>query len=196
MLGARQGGADRGRASAVGEQRLGLCKAAAPENLKKHPVSLHSPHACLSTSSMALGTPARAATPKPTLQRSRDCCLTQLPPPAPRLPQPWLYENQVSVYGQSTPLLVMGTMRGRQPWWPQACLDSKDPGNSSAFLTRSHCSDLFLGSDPTRRKEARGPRLPYANPASDPGIKTESTYPECVDVSGRMLGFPKWLFHR
>lgn len=52
-----------------------------------------------------------------------------------------------------------------------------------------------LSSDSERRKEDHRPRVPYANLASNPGIKIESTYPEFVDVSGRMSGFPKWLFH-
>lgn len=100
-----------------------------PENLDKHPVSLHDPRFGLSTSSVALvtlrGIAQEQPPPQSARQRCRGSCRTCMP-----LACASTNENHIPVYGRSPSLLVTVTMAARQPWWPQSCLDSKDPGDS------------------------------------------------------------------
>jgi hypothetical protein len=53
-------------------------------------------------------------------------------------------------------------------------------------------AETVLSRTPTGKET----QVPYANPASNPGIRSGSTCPEYAGVSGQKLGFPKWLFHR
>ena len=47
-----------------------------------------------------------------------------------------------------------------------------------------------------RDAESSDLHLPYVDQASGLGIKSGSAYPECADVSEKMLGFLRWLFPR
>lgn len=94
------------------------------------------------------------------------------------------------------PLFPWYPRESPSPWRPQSSVDSKDQEMLHSSNQDSSQGLVFSSQTPWERKKTMDPGLPCANLASNPGIKIESTYPEFVDVSGRMLGFPKWLFHR